>query len=475
MFYWFNVRSFRFRVMLQTFLIIILISLMARSYSWLVLNNSRLARIDTFLECSAIWKRENFGSPDRKGDPIVDAFSRGVHVSDQYFLGLVSVEVDLIQNIEATIFNAEGQEVEADPKISSGVLQSNTKPFWGFSTDRNRRFVCVPISGGGSMALFGDLNGYYKDIYSRLILSILFFSVTSVVIWPIWWWLVSRALGNCEAIEKTAQLIIKDNRDVRIDLGAMDSEFVPMARNVNLMLDHVNQLHDTQARFISDASHELRTPIAGILNNAEVGHDDTIEEMREALGYCRESAKRMSRLVNNLLSLTGGEVFRDKPSQTVSVESLFFEAVDRIEPIATDARIELIISHPDVALYVRGDSDQLLQVLQNLLANAIQHSKSGDVVRLESCVVSEDGKWHIVMRVIDMGSGIDPRLGNRVFERFYRGRAEYDGSGLGLAICKVIIDRHGGTIAYRPNSPCGTIFEVKLDVPASLDCAYGSI
>ncbi|MCY2949528.1 MAG: HAMP domain-containing sensor histidine kinase [Planctomycetota bacterium] len=295
------------------------------------------------------------------------------------------------------------------------------------------------------------------------------------MIWPIWWWLVSRALGNCEAIEKTAQLIIKDNRDVRIDLGAMDSEFVPMARNVNLMLDHVNQLHDTQARFISDASHELRTPIAGILNNAEVGHDDTIEEMREALGYCRESAKRMSRLVNNLLSLTGGEVFRDKPSQTVSVESLFFEAVDRIEPIATDARIELVISHPDVALYVRGDSDQLLQVLQNLLANAIQHSKSGDVVRLESCVLSEDGKRHIVMRVIDMGPGIDPRLENRVFERFYRGRAEYDGSGLGLAICKVIIDRHGGTIAYRPNSPCGTIFEVKLDVPASLDCACGSI
>ena len=87
----------------------------------------------------------------------------------------ISIGIDLIQNIEATIFNAEGQEVEADPKISSGVLQSNTKPFWGFSTDRNRRFVCVPISGGGSMALFGDLNGYYKDIYSRLILSISFF------------------------------------------------------------------------------------------------------------------------------------------------------------------------------------------------------------------------------------------------------------------------------------------------------------
>jgi signal transduction histidine kinase len=234
------------------------------------------------------------------------------------------------------------------------------------------------------------------------------------------------------------------------------------------MLDHVNQLHDTQARFISDASHELRTPIAGILNNAEVGHDDTIEEMREALGYCRESAKRMSRLVNNLLSLTGGEVFRDKPSQTVSVESLFFEAVDRIDPIATDARIELIISHPDVALYVRGDSDQLLQVLQNLLANAIQHSKSGDVVRLESCVVSEDGKQHIVMRVIDMGSGIDPRLGNRVFERFYRGRAEYEGSGLGLAICKAIVERHGGIINHRPNLPRGTAFEVTLNAAATM-------
>jgi two-component system sensor histidine kinase DctS len=103
-----------------------------------------------------------------------------------------------------------------------------------------------------------------------------------------------------------------------------------------------------------------------------------------------------------------------------------------------------------------------------LLANAIQHSKSGDVVRLESCVVSEDGKRHIVMRVIDMGLGIDSRLGNRVFERFYRGRAEYDGSGLGLAICKAIVERHGGIINHRPNLPRGTVFEVTLNAAATM-------
>jgi len=460
---WMKFRSLRFRVMVHTFAIIILMSIVARYYAWSVVNRSRVVQIDSFLNSSAIWKIENIKSNELNDDTIFKAMLIGVHVLDHYFFGLITVDLDLIQDLETAIVDEHGQRIETIPEMKGFSALSAYKPIFGYSSDYRSRFIFVPLPSGAKMSISGNINGYYKDVYSRMLMSILIFCLGSIIVWPIWWWLTSRALNNCEIIEKTAALIIKDNRNVRINVENMDSEFVPMATNLNLMLDHVNGLHDAQARFVSDASHELRTPIAGILNNAEVGHDDTIEEMREALGYCRESAKRMSRLVNNLLSLKRGEVFRDEPFQSVPVESLFFEAIEQVKSMATDAGIELKISHSHAGIYVRGDSDQLLQVAQNLLANAIQHSQRGDVVRLESGLESKDGKPRIIARVIDQGPGIDKELGARVFERFYRGASEYEGSGLGLAICKAIIDRHGGTITYRPNSPCGTIFEVTLD------------
>ena len=260
-------------------------------------------------------------------------------------------------------------------------------------------------------------------------------------------------------------MIVKNNRDARIDVAQVDTEMSEMATNLNAMLDHVNELHDAQAQFLADASHELRTPLAGIMNNAQMAlmQPNNIEELRRALAYCQASATRMSRLVNELLDLTRSEGRVDRPHRKVFIDALIADAVEQVEPMAQWRTITLEEKIEQSGLMVLGDSGELYQVLVNLLTNAIQHSEAGGVVCIGAKGYSHNSIRHVMLWVSDMGAGIDPAIGSRVFQRFLRGANKVEGTGLGLAICKSIVHAHGGVIKYRPNEPKGTIFEVSLE------------
>lgn len=225
--------------------------------------------------------------------------------------------------------------------------------------------------------------------------------------------------------------------------------------------------------FVANASHELRTPLASILGYAEtlsdeVGDDPQIR--RRFLKVISDEARRMQRLVDDLLSLSRIEADRFRiPDQTVDLGGLAGEVCAELrgsgDPRAADVDCRAAEDVPDLA----GDRAQLSQVLHNLIGNAMKYGQAGTPV--EVSVRPEDGG--VRLTVTDHGDGIAPEHLPRLTERFYRADAgrsrSLGGTGLGLAIVKHVVERHRGRLEIASRVGVGTTITVKLPgAPASM-------
>jgi signal transduction histidine kinase len=445
MFHWINIKSFRLRTIVAIAALIFLLSIVFRTSSFLFQNAYIESQLDEYL-----LGRLNFYLSRHYAGALQDA--------------LPSVDTELCGDVVVSKFDRDGRKIDSMTFVSND--QAGEPPIFDYLENGKIRTISYLTPDGNTIMLEASMDGYYSNRYVSLMIHVSVFVFLVIISIPANWFLLTRAMSGLDDITKTARLVQTNNLSARIDVAVMDSELQPMAINLNAMLDHVNVLHKVQSRFVADASHELRTPLAGIISNSELREGRTVEELRRSLRYCHESALRLNRLVNGLLELTREETSREKPHHRVLVETLLNEAVEQVQSIANAAGVELRIDLSDNSLIVLGDSDELFQVLVNLLSNAIYHSPQGGIVCLQACRIGSSVLFpSLALRVTDEGPGIDKALGTRVFDRFYRGASEYEGSGLGLAICKAIIDAHGGTISYRPNAPRGTVFEVTLLCP----------
>ena len=224
------------------------------------------------------------------------------------------------------------------------------------------------------------------------------------------------------------------------------------------------RIERVRSDFVANASHELRTPLASLLGFVETlqgpARDDAVARSRflEIMG---QQARRMSRLVDDLLSLSRIErSLHVPPDAEVDLAAVAGQMTDALAPMAADGKVTLRLQAP-VPVFVRGDRDELLRVVENLVENAIKYGGAGSV---EIGVERDGGDG--VLTVEDGGPGIPPEHIPRLTERFYRidvatSRAK-GGTGLGLAIVKHIVARHRGrmTIASRPAG--GARFRVAL-------------
>ncbi len=217
--------------------------------------------------------------------------------------------------------------------------------------------------------------------------------------------------------------------------------------------------------FVATAGHELRTPLTsirgalGLLSSGALGQMD--EKAASLLRIALNNSERLIRLVNDILDLEriqhgrGPEAFEPVPLARV-----VDEAVRGVQTVADSAGIQLI--HDTVQAQVAGDADQLLQVMTNLLANAIKFSPSGATVSV-MMRPEEDG---VTISVIDQGRGIPAEMLENIFGRFTQVDAsdarQKGGSGLGLAICRTIVTQHGGRIWAERNPVRGSTFRVYL-------------
>jgi two-component system phosphate regulon sensor histidine kinase PhoR len=222
-----------------------------------------------------------------------------------------------------------------------------------------------------------------------------------------------------------------------------------------------------RADFVANASHELRTPLAALSGFIDTlrGHARDDEEAREKfLGIMSVEAARMRRLIDDLLSLTRIEMNEHVPPHNrIQLDNVVRETAAALSPLARQDRITVEISTPANLPPVIGDRDELIQLFQNLMQNALKYGRENGHVWI-SCGQTPDGQ--VFAAVKDDGEGIASSAIPRLTERFYRvdvkRSREKGGTGLGLAIVKHIVSRHQGRLQIESRLGEGSSFTVLL-------------
>jgi signal transduction histidine kinase len=249
----------------------------------------------------------------------------------------------------------------------------------------------------------------------------------------------------------------------RIPHTRADDEVAELARTLEGMLAALDDSRSEteamlarQREFVADASHELRTPLTSVLANLEMLAEQLEGEPAEAAGSALRSARRMRRLVADLLLLARADAGRASPHVPVDLADVLVEAAGELEPVA--AGHELTVAAGPATVW--GARDELLRLALNLLENSLRHTPLGTNVHVATAV--RDGQ--AVLEVSDDGPGVPPKLAPKIFERFVRGGGERAGSsGLGLAIVRAVAESHGGSVALEPQASIpGARFVVRL-------------
>jgi two-component system phosphate regulon sensor histidine kinase PhoR len=235
-------------------------------------------------------------------------------------------------------------------------------------------------------------------------------------------------------------------------------------------LSEQDRLARTRADFVANASHELRTPLAYLKGSVETLLGPAKDDAAARATFLKtmgEQAERMSRLVDDLLSLSRVEMREYlPPSGDTDLAAVLADVTQTLEPMAQRAGVTLSVSGLDGAATVRGDHDELAQVFMNLVQNAIKYGREGG--KAEVRLTRDLGVRLVRYRVdvVDDGPGIAAQHLPRLTERFYRvnvaASREKGGTGLGLAIVKHILNRHRGELLITSQVGKGSTFSVIL-------------
>lgn len=272
-------------------------------------------------------------------------------------------------------------------------------------------------------------------------------------------------------MSKVSQRIAEGHLDQRAKVSSKD-EVGLLAENFNRMVSRLESMvlrlsEEAKRRrdFVSVVSHQLRTPVTAILTTTEAllsGGKDDPEVAGEFLDSLAQQSERLSKLLDDLLSMSKAEVSKFEPSQVkVSLRDCVNRVVKEMTPIAERKNIRISVRVPDW-LTVAADPQHLEQVLANLIDNAIKYSPKGGSVTISAQEVEQ---W-VSVSVKDTGMGIDERDLPHIFDRFYRGEQarelEPKGTGLGLSIVKEIIEAYGGKVSVDSQPGKGSRFVVHL-------------
>lgn len=290
------------------------------------------------------------------------------------------------------------------------------------------------------------------------------------------WWLVRAGMRPLRAMETTAEAISQGELDQRVPGEQARTEVGHLARALNVMLGRIEtafserdktetELRASETRmrrFVADASHELRTPVAAVSAYAELferGASGRPEDLQRVMEGIRNETARMGSLVEDLMLLARLDEGRPLERTDVEVVGLVAEAVRTATTVGPKWPVHLEATQP---VEVVGDPLRLRQVIDNLLANVRSHAPAGTSTAVRVALEGGD----MVLTVADDGPGLDPEESARVFDRFYRADPSrsrlHGGAGLGLAIVSSIVRAHGGTVMLTPAADHGAVFTVRI-------------
>jgi len=242
----------------------------------------------------------------------------------------------------------------------------------------------------------------------------------------------------------------RSHRDLSpLDTSASPLELQPLLQAMNALLSRVKAGIQQQQQFIADASHQLRTPIAGLQTQAELAlRSHSPEEVKEPLNYILRSTTRLSHLIQRLLSLARTDAASSQlVFKPVSLTSLIYDECARWVGPATDKQLELEVLIETQQDQVLGDALMLSEMLNNLLENAIQYTPEQGLLQIRLWQAGQ----YLLLQVTDSGVGIPTDQKELIFERFHRlDPNQGNGCGLGLAIVAEIAEHHNATITVTP-------------------------
>ena len=287
---------------------------------------------------------------------------------------------------------------------------------------------------------------------------------------PLALWLAHSLSRPLQHTASAAKRVAAGDYSVSLDITSPDEARI-LAQSFNAMTRAVADAQRSQRDFVANVSHELKTPLTSIRGFAQAIMDGTANDeasIRRAATVIHDEADRLSRMVRELLDLArleSGQVAMRW--NRLDLAALVSTCADRFVPTAESKGVRLEVDLPEPT-YVVGDGDRLMQVMTNLVDNALKHTDAGGRVSLSLEVEGEDAPVTIV--VADTGRGIPKEDLPRIFERFYqvdksrsrRAASDRSGVGLGLAIVREIVRAHGGHVEVESVVGLGTRFTVTL-------------
>ena len=385
-----------------------------------------------------------------------DGLALGVRGEDEEFVQVLDARGDLViasPNVEGrapAVRLAPGESQTIGPRSPPDV-----EPF-------DDPFVAVATRSGGERPLT-VIVGRNLEIVSearRTLTWVLTIAMPLllVVVGVVTWRVVGRALSPVDAIGAEVEAISSRELHRRVSEPGGKDEISRLAATMNRMLARLEAGRLRERRFVSDASHELRSPVATIRQHAEVAlsHPEQTSS-RDLAEIVLDEDVRLQRLVEDLLLLTRiDEGTLELRAEPVDLDDLLFEEAARLRG-ATDLRVDV---GGVSAGRVLGDREQLGRLIRNLTDNAVRHARTTIALSLA------ERNGQVVLDIDDDGTGIDDTQRERIFDRFVRLDEARDrdsgGSGLGLAIVREVAVFHGGTVAIVESRSGGTRFEVRL-------------
>ena len=345
-----------------------------------------------------------------------------------------------------------GQTEEIEVAIEEEGDTEEAEPFLALATGAEASSGPVTIVVGRTLESVEESVGAVGNL---LVIGL---PILLLIVGVVTWNVVGRSLNPVESIRREVEAISMEELHRRVPAPDSGDEVARLAETMNEMLQRLESGQERHRRFVSDASHELRSPVASIRQHAEVTIAHPDRSSAEALArVVLEEDLRLQRLVEDLLLLARMDERRDEgPAQVVDLDDVVFEEVERVR--ASSGR--QIDASGVSAGRVVGNRKRLARLVANLLDNAERHAS-----RSVSVSLAENGD-SVVLRVDDDGRGIAPGERSRVFDRFVRLQEARDrdsgGSGLGLAIVAEVAGAHGATTTVLESPSGGARFEIRF-------------
>jgi two-component system, OmpR family, sensor histidine kinase TctE len=292
-------------------------------------------------------------------------------------------------------------------------------------------------------------------LHELLIQALIALAVVTALAALLGWLVAGRVLRPIRAISATAQRLSAENLSERVPVNDPHDELAALAATVNGMLDRIQAGVASQKLFTANAAHELRTPLA-IVTGALEAMDPSPE-----LDKLKLDVVRMNRLVEQLLSVARLDAIALDVSGTVDLNDVARQVVANMAPWALAQSRRLAFDGAAHPIVVRGNVHAIDDAVRNLVENAVAHAPAGSEVIVSS---RPDGR----IEVSDCGPGVPPQDRERIFERFWRGKAApAHGAGLGLAIVAEIMKAHGGRAEVNAGAECGAVFTLTFSPVAA--------